>query len=181
MRLDHVAYRVSDRDATAQFFIDAFGYRKQVEFEITLEDGSKAACVALEPPEKKPGYAFVQMVGGGFSSPPDAEFHMPPEIFVSSGPPGSIIDKWVQARGGVGGIHHLAYQVDDVQAKVDEWRAKGWLFTTPAPLQCEGLTQIFSMPHQLTGVVFEFIKRSGQHGFCKNNVAKLMGSTKGVN
>lgn len=52
MRLDHIAYRVKDRNKTAQFFIDAFGYKIQTEFEINFDDGTTAKCIALEPPEK---------------------------------------------------------------------------------------------------------------------------------
>lgn len=168
MRLDHIAYRVKDRDKTAQFFMDAFGYKRQTDFEIALEDGSAALCVALKPPEKWREEIPFQL----------GVFHLAPEIFVSSGPPGSLIDKWVENCGhGIGGIHHLAYQVDDVAAAMKEWKEKGWFFTTEQPLQCEDLTQVFSMPHPLTGVIFEFIERRGQHGFCKDNVAKLMGST----
>jgi 4-hydroxyphenylpyruvate dioxygenase-like putative hemolysin len=102
---------------------------------------------------------------------------MAPEIFVSDGSPDSIVGKWVAKRDGVGGIHHLAYQVGSVQAKMDEWREKGYAeFTTAAPLTCPGLTQVFTQPSALTGVIYEFIER-GVHGFCKDNVKDLMLST----
>ena len=52
MRLDHVAYRTADRKKTAQFFIDAFGYRLQQEFTIDFGEGDTCQCIALEPPEK---------------------------------------------------------------------------------------------------------------------------------
>jgi hypothetical protein len=42
-------------------------------------------------------------------------YHIAPEIFVSDGSPGSIVGDWVAARGGVGSIHHLAYQVPSVK------------------------------------------------------------------
>jgi 4-hydroxyphenylpyruvate dioxygenase-like putative hemolysin len=107
------------------------------------------------------------------------EYHLAPEIFVSDGTPGSIVAEWVAARAGVGGIHHLAYQVESVQQVMEEWRAKGYAeFTTEAPLTCPGLTQVFTKPSELTGVIYEFIER-GEHGFCKDNVKALMESTKG--
>jgi len=172
MRLDHIAYRVKDRDAAVTFFKEAFGYKQQAEFDITLEDGCKALCMALEPPEKAPAARC------GFSEFVVGDFHMAPEIFVSSGPPGSLIDRWVKEWGrGVGGIHHLAYQVDDVQQTMKEWRKKGLLFTTKRPLDCDDLTQVFSKSHPITGIIYEFIERKGKHGFCKDNVAKLMSST----
>ena len=62
-----------------------------------------------------------------------------------------------------------------------EWQAKGWAeFTSEQPLSCEGLTQVFTKPSALTGVIFEFIER-GHFGFCKDNVKALMESTKDIN
>ena len=37
MRIDHIAYRVADKEEAAQFFIEAFGYRVTDEFEIKLD------------------------------------------------------------------------------------------------------------------------------------------------
>jgi len=178
MRLDHIAYRVKDRPAAVKFFCEAMGYKVQDEFDITLEDGSKAKCQSLEPPEKV--FPFLPFV----SENPDGDgiYHLAPEIFVSDGPPGSVIDDWVNTWGrGIGGVHHMAYQVDNVQKTMDEWKAKGWLFTTEAPLSCEDLTQVFTKPNPYTNVIYEFIERKGQRGFCRDNVAKLMASTKDLN
>lgn len=195
MRLDHIAYRVSDRKKTAQFFIDALGYRIQTEFDLKFGDGTTCDCIALEPPEK-------MVPPEGYVSPPwthtlfgddnvasqtledkfeatgwDIDFHLAPEIFVSDGEPNSIVGKWVAERGGIGGIHHLAYQVDDVQEKMNEWREKGYAeFASDKPLTCPGLTQVFTKPSVLTGVIYEFITR-GEHGFCVENVKGLMEST----
>lgn len=200
MRLDHIAYRVKDRPAAVKFFCDAFGYKVQDEFEITLEDGTKAKCQSLEPPEKI--LSDMPFVGGeilrreaeekiqtggremtmNFIREYNPEYHLAPEIFVSDGPPGSVIANWVEAWGrGVGGVHHMAYQVENVQKTMDEWKAKGWLFTTPAPLNCEDLTQVFTMPNPYTNIIYEFIERKGQRGFCRGNVAKLMQSTADLN
>ncbi len=106
-----------------------------------------------------------------------AEHHLPPEIFVSDGTPDSIVGKWVTKRDDVGGIHHLAYQVDSVQTTMDEWKIKGYAeFASNAPLVCPDLTQVFTKPSELTGVIYEFIER-GKHGFCVDNVKQLMLST----
>lgn len=97
---------------------------------------------------------------------------MAPEIFVSDGNSGSIVGRWVQERGP--GIHHMAYQVDDVEATMKEWKEKGYAeFSSEKPMTCPGLTQVFTKPSELTGVVFELIKREG-FGFCKENVKQLM-------
>lgn len=197
MRLDHLAYRVKDRHKTASFFIKAFGYRLAEGeglvdggFKISFSDGSTADCLVLEPPEKHCGASmpldflwtmdWVEQppVGVLVDSLKCTTFHLAPEIFISNGTPDSIVGKWVAARQGVGGIHHLAYQVESVQKKMDEWKELGYAeFASEAPLTCPGLTQVFTKPSELTGVIFEFIER-GVHGFCQKNVADLMQSTK---
>lgn len=191
MRLDHVAYRTKDRQKTAKFFIDAFGYKIQQEFTIDFGEGDSCQCIALEPPEKIDTTGLLMTVpwtydGTIFGVQDDANrklvdrlqtYHMAPEIFVSDGTPNSIVGKWVAARGGIGGIHHMAYMVPSVTDKMAEWKSKGWgEFSSEKPFQCEGLTQVFSTPHALTGVIYEFIERTG-FGFCKDNVAKLMMSS----
>ena len=183
MRLDHIAYRVADRHKTVQFFIDAFDYKVQTEFDIEFDDGSKVKCFALEPPEKQLTncpWENIYTAEGNIAELVDLTYHMSPEIFVSDGDPNSIVGQWVAKRDGVGGIHHLAYQVRSVQSQMDLWRAKGYAeFTTKDPLTCPGLTQCFTKPSALTGVIYEFIER-GEHGFCKDNVKALMQSTKDV-
>ena len=105
---------------------------------------------------------------------------MAPEIFVSDGTPDSIVGKWVAKRDGVGGIHHLAYQVDSVEATMALWKEKGYAeFTSEKPMTCPGLTQVFTKPSELTGVIYEFIEREGK-GFCQDNVKDLMLSTEGL-
>ena len=177
MRIDHIAYRVKDKEKTAQFLMDFLGYKKpdnlQEGFDIQFEDGTWAKCLVLEPSEKvlaNPPWKLFNLNS--------EEYHMAPEIFVSSGSPGSIVDQWVQNKGGIGGIHHIAYQVDSVQAIMDEWTTKGFAeFASEKPLQCPGLTQVFTKPLELTGVIYEFIERKAQ-GFCAENVKDLMNSTK---
>lgn len=183
IRLDHIAYRVANRHKTVEFFKESFGYTEQTEFEIEFSDGSTAKCFALEPPEKAKNalWAHLEYPNGHTNHLTErVEYHLAPEIFVSDGTPDSIVGRWVAARNGVGGIHHMAYQVDDVQAKMKEWREKGYAeFTTEEPLTCPGLTQCFTKPSELTGVIYEFISR-GTHGFCKDNVRDLMLSTADV-
>lgn len=183
MRLDHIAYRTGDRYKTAQFFIEAFGYKVQQEFEIKFDNGTSAKCIALEPPEKVENALWKHVEypnGHGNNLVEPTEYHMAPEIFVSDGEPGSIVGDWVTARNGIGGIHHLAYLVDSVEEQMKTWREKGYAeFTTENPLTCEGLTQCFTKPSELTGVIYEFIERDEKgKGFCEGNVKDLMESTK---
>ncbi len=175
MRIDHLAFRVRDRQATVKFFCETLGYKVQQEFPIYFDDvkADFAMCTALEPPEKLDAPVPWTVVIPGT----EQEYHIPPEIFISEGSPGSIVGEWVKEHGP--GLHHIAIQVDSVEETMREWQRKGWAeFSSDAPLHCEGLTQVFTRPSQLTGVIFEFIER-GKFGFCKENVKALMESTKG--
>ena len=184
MRLDHIAYRVDDRHKTASFFKKAFSYTLGTEFQIEFDDGSKADCLALVPPEVRhpdTGLWSHSVLSAAPYGPVKPEYHAPPEIFVSDGSEGSIVSDWVDERGGVGGVHHIAYQVEDVKAVMDEWKEKGYAeFYSEEPITCKDpdLTQVFTKPSELTGVIYEFINREGA-GFCKDSVKKLMESTKG--
>lgn len=186
MRLDHIAYRVADRNKTAKFFQEAFGYTVQTEFDLEFPDGSTTRCIALQPPEKVTERApwsthpIISTDTKDWSKWRKVDYHMAPEIFVSDGGEGSIVGEWVKHRDGIGGIHHLAYQVDDVNEVMKEWKDKGYAeFLSDEPLSCptDNLVQVFTKPSELTGVIYEFINR-GEFGFCRENVQGLMESTK---
>ena len=108
MRLDHIAYRSKDRHKTAKFFEDAFGYKVGTEFQIKFDDGGRADCMALVPPENRPEYTDLWTMSthiyfNEYETENEMEYHAPPEIFVSDGPEGTIVGDWVADRGGVGG------------------------------------------------------------------------------
>lgn len=152
--LDHLALRVKDRNL-ALAFLSHLGYSPKAEFELVLEDGSIAAAYALGHPSSV-------------------------EVFVSSGPEGSLIDNWVEARGGQGAVHHLAYAVDDVAATMEEWALRGVEFCSPEPLVCpcpSPLVQVFTKPDPATGIIYELINRGDHMGFCPENVRRLMASS----
>ena len=158
MRLDHIAYRVTDRHKTAEFLRGILDYSKSTEFQIEFDDKSTAQCVVLEP-----------FISGQ------------PEVFISNGSPGSIVDKWVKERNG-GGVHHLAYSTGSIEEKVEEWKAHGIEFLTENIIDCpeDDMRQIFTKPiDYLGGIIIELIDR-GDKGFCQNNVKNLMNSTKGL-
>ena len=185
MRLDHIAYRTKDRHATYDFFRKAMGYELGTEFQIEFEDGSKADCLALTPPEVRPSLTSnwvrtLNLINPDSGQKETVTYHSPPEIFVSDGPVGSIVGDWVEQRDGVGGIHHIAYQVVDVKKTMKHWEEEGYAeWLSKEPMVCPGLTQVFSKPSLLTGVIYELISREGD-GFCETNVKSLMESTKGV-
>jgi catechol 2,3-dioxygenase-like lactoylglutathione lyase family enzyme len=183
MRLDHIAYRVKNRHATVDFIVKNFGYSIGAEFKINFDDGTQANCFALVPPEKdskkQPPWSLA---GLGRNRPPSAAgstFHLPPEIFVSDGGDNSIVGSWVKERGGVGGVHHVAYQVDDIDGVFNEWKDGGVEFLSEDIIDCpdDNLRQIFTKPLEaMGGVIVELIAR-GDKGFCEHSVKELMEST----
>lgn len=184
MRLDHIAYRVKNRYKTAKFFEDTLGYKLGTEFQIEFDDKSTADCLALVPPEERPPFTALwrrfDVIQIDAKRQESFEFHASPEIFVSDGPDGSIVGDWVKERGGIGGVHHMAYEVSDVEKTMEEWKKKGYAeFYSDKPLSCPGLVQVFTKPSELTGIIYELINREGE-GFCKDNVKALMESTKNV-
>ena len=186
MRLDHIAYRVKDRHKTATFLERAFGYSIGTEFQIKFGDNTTADCLALIPPEDRPldTSEWDVMLADRPTEPLDKDvefhsYHSPAEIFVSDGSAGSIVGDWVAERGGVGGVHHIAYQVDDVAGTMERWKKEGYAeFYSDEPIYCENpkLIQVFTKPSELTGVIYELITREGD-GFCQNSVRELMESS----
>ena len=173
MRLDHIAFRTTDRMKAAKHLYDTLGYSIEPNlpegFDIQFEDGTQAKCLVLIPPESLatfgPSIAF-----GDFGT----QWHSPPEIFVSDGSQSSIVAEWVEKNGA--GVHHLAYEVDSVVKVMKEWQKKGIKFLSEEPLSCEGLIQVFTEPCPITGIIYELIERETV-GFCRENVKDLMIST----
>ena len=133
MRLDHIAYRVKDRHKTAEFLYNCLGYSVALEFDLEFDDGSTTDCLAMTLPEERP----VDVLGVGRFTSADADdiekakfysYHCLRNLllFPSDGPEGSIVGDWVKERGGIGGIHHLAYQVEDVKKTMNDWTEKGY-------------------------------------------------------
>ena len=140
------------------FLKKTLSYSIATEFEIKFDNGSTAYCLVLQP-----------------------ELKENPEIFISDGTEYSIVGEWVKERNG-GGVHHLAYQVNNIQEIVNEWKKNGVEFLTGDVIDCpeDNMKQIFSKPiEQLGGVIIELIEREDK-GFCQNSVKDLMDSTKGI-
>ena len=158
MKLDHIAYRVPNRDETVDHLNMMLGYNVDAEFTINFDDGSTAECKALVP-------IFGKEM---------------PEIFVSEGSPGSIVEKWIQnTPNGQGGIHHLAYTVNDIDEWFSVWKQQGIEFSSEKIIDCpdDNLRQVFTKPQNLLGgIIIELIHRKDK-GFCQNSVKELMEST----
>ena len=182
-RLDHIAWRVPDKEKVADFYKShPFNYKEAERFDIVFDDGSKANSIALVPPEVNKFTSqreyVLRLPNIGNIVPKSTIYHLAPEIFVSDGEPGSLIDKWVKERNG-GGIHHIAYEVNNVEKIMKSLNAVGYEFTTEEPIRCpdDDLIQIFTKPISfMSNIIFEFIQR-GDKGFCLSSVKKLMEST----
>ena len=178
MRLDHIAFRVNSKDGAKNLLSKLLGYTIKQPFEIFFEDGSKVECFALKPPEdisKKLKHKLFPVVGYA-----TAHYHMAPEIFVSEGGTNSIAKNWVEEHNGMGGIHHLAYESDDIEWDIKRWKKHGIEFSTDDIIECpdDDLRQIFTKPLPALGnIILELIQR-GDKGFCGDSVKRIMESTK---
>ena len=163
MILDHIAYRVKNKDKTAEFLHKTLKYSTETKFEIIFDNHSTAECLILTP--------HYRTINNN------------PEIFVSDGTEDSIVGEWVKNhRDGQGGIHHLAYKVENIEEHVKEWKQNGVEFLTNDIIDCpeDKMKQIFTKPLDvLGGIIIELIEREDK-GFCQNSVKDLMNSTKGI-
>jgi len=95
MRIEHVALAVEDLDAAIAHYASVWGL--EVEHRERVEDqGVEEAMLPL-------GDAYLQLLG-------------------PTGPD-TTVGKFVQRRGQ--GLHHIAYEVDDLEAALADLKAKG--------------------------------------------------------
>ncbi len=78
------------------------------------------------------------------------------ELVMSTTPEG-VMTKHIEKRGE--GIHHLAFEVDDVAAAVEELKAKGVPLTSDAPRPgAHGSKVVFLHPKATRGVLIELVE-----------------------
>jgi len=180
-RLDHIAFRTLDRKKAVQFLCDSLGYTESTQFQIDFDKDKNdiAICSVLVPTDRATCSAALPwtLPFNGI------RYDLSPEIFVSEGTPGSIVHNWAIAQGG-SSVHHLALQVPDnstVEIEMKKWLDNGWCesFTSETPFKCDEMSQIFTKPSSVLGVIFELIQRK-EDGFCRDSVLKLMQSTKDI-
>jgi methylmalonyl-CoA epimerase len=125
-RLDHIAIAVPDLDRAIRRFTDDLG---QI-FEGAEAVEAQSTRTAFFPV----GSAHIELV-----SPLDGK-----------GP----IAKYLEKRPG--GLHHLCFSTDDLDAAVSQLRQKGWEFTSAAPTAgAHGCRVIFVHPRSCDGVLIE--------------------------
>lgn len=157
--IDHVAYRVKTGDrekALAEFLRHTnYGY---VETHFMPEQN--ALTSVLSYPDQKPA------------------------IVVSEGlDENSVVAKYVAKFGAR--IHHIAFDVTDIDEVVRIQKGRGVTFTTDDVIgnKDEGLLQIFTEPSALTGDIYEYVQRFGDFKgfFLQSHVGALMSSTQKFN
>ena len=125
--INHVCIAVSDIDDTLAFYREAFGTAR-AEVEDIEDQAVRAALVR---------------VGGS-----QIEFIQPTD-------PNGGVARFIERRGE--GVHHIAFEVDDLQASLDALAAHGVRLIDSAPR--EGLSGMigFIHPRSTRGVLIELV------------------------
>ena len=74
--------------------------------------------------------------------------------------PESTVAKFIEKNGGRGGFHHIAYAVNDIEARLQEVADKGVQLIDKTP-RCgaEGMTIAFLHPKSTAGILTEFCEK----------------------
>jgi methylmalonyl-CoA/ethylmalonyl-CoA epimerase len=128
-RIDHVAIAVDDLEEAISLYRPILG-RDFYLREVNEEEGFEVAAV-------KVGHAHIE--------------------FLSSTRPDSVIAGFLQKRGG--GIHHIAFEVDNLIEAVNEITASGLQLVSETPRRGTGGSQIlFIHPKSALGTMIELVE-----------------------
>jgi len=132
MTIDHVAIVVKDLEGTARFYTDVLGFT-QLYREVVAEQGIEAIGLAA-------GDSVVELLLPLDESSPIARFR------------GDAETK----------LHHTAYRVDDIEAKLAELKARGVRLIDERPRKgAHGNTIAFLHPKSTKGVLIELCQKPG--------------------
>ena len=155
IKLDHIAYRVKigDREKLMMELTDLLPYRL---FKSFVVKHSNATTTCLKLKETLP----IVVISEGLNE-------------------DSVVEKYCQKYGSR--VHHLAYEVTDIEKVVEIQKERGIEFTTDNIIgsEEEGIKQIFTMPTETSNHIIEYIQRFGEFDgfFTPSNIAGLMLST----
>lgn len=124
-KINHVAIAVSDVDASLVFWRDALG----LAVDHVEDVPSQKATVVFIPV----GESEVELVR------PTSE--------------DTGVAKFLAERGG--GMHHLCFEVDDIEGMLADLRAKGVRLINETPLELPGRKMAFIHPKSSGGVLVE--------------------------
>jgi methylmalonyl-CoA/ethylmalonyl-CoA epimerase len=132
IKINHVAIAVNDLDSSLFFWRDVLG--------LTLDHVEQV-------PSQKAKVAFFP-VG-------DSEIEL-----VQPTDPESGVGKFLESRGP--GIHHLCFEVDDIDASLAVMQEKGVQLINKEPLELPGRKLAFVHPKSTGGVLVELYQLTGQ-------------------
>jgi methylmalonyl-CoA/ethylmalonyl-CoA epimerase len=134
-RIHHVAYVVADIDAALERLGATFGLRPSLR-EVMADQGVEAALCG-------PAGAAVELI-----RPLDAD---------------GAIARFLDARGE--GLHHVAFEVDDLDAALADLRARGAELIDERPRHGLGGHRVaFVHPRSANGVLTELVEAEGGGG-----------------
>ena len=129
-KIEHIGIAVKDIGEVSKFYKDVF------ECQISEE---------MDVPERKLRIAFTEISGVKL------EFVMPTDNE-------SVVAKFIDKRGE--GIHHICFEVDDVEKATIELKEKGVELVEDRPrMGAEGKKIIFIKPKSTHGVLIELKER----------------------
>lgn len=132
--LDHIAIAVPDLEKAIKRFMDDFGLKYNGSEDVTA---AKTRTAFFPLPETS--IELVHPLNG-------------------EGPIAGYLEK----KGG--GLHHLCFRTDDIEADVAHLKAKGYQFLSEAPsIGAHNCKVIFIHPKSCDGVLIELNEPQGDH------------------
>lgn len=128
MRLDHIGIAVSELDKANELFARLLG-REHYKIEEVAGQGVSTSFLAALAADAK-----IELVAGSR--------------------PGNPIDKFIEKRGT--GLHHLAFEVDDIEAEMRRLVADGFELLSSSPQEgADNKLICFLHPRSTHGVLVE--------------------------
>jgi methylmalonyl-CoA/ethylmalonyl-CoA epimerase len=134
-RIYHLGYAVEDIEAAARFYSENFG-AEPTEPEVVEEQGIVATMFRV-------GESMIELV-------------QPTR-------PDSPVGRFLERRGE--GVHHVAYEVEDLEAALRELKRSGVELVDEEPIRGAGGTRVaFVHPKSAFGVLTELVELPGRGG-----------------
>jgi methylmalonyl-CoA/ethylmalonyl-CoA epimerase len=134
LKFDHVGYLVRSADGKKHLMEDLLGL--QFRHRLIREQADNTNVLD-----------FYEFDGGSIE-------------LVESSNPDSMYNRFIAERGE--GIHHIAFQVEDLRQTMAEWKTKGVRFTMDPPLGASGSRRAiitFTDPETSDGLVIELCQQ----------------------
>ncbi len=150
-RVDHVGIAVPDLDGALDFFKTIFGLRLELR-EKNADQGVEEAMLTPELTSELSARSSPGSRGGAPGGTQSSRLQL-----VSPLTPDSTVARYLARRGS--GMHHLAFEVDDVEAAATALRGHGLrvIFDDPRP-GASGTRVNFVHPGDSFGVLVELVE-----------------------